>query len=106
MNKIDPKSLIIFNDLPPVASSKDRIAIDTEFFGMDEDKMHRPTGKLAWLGCSVDGEIVYYINDRNMVQEFLDRINAGVWIFHYAKFDIFHLRRYAEVPNKNKILEN
>lgn len=93
----------LVHGLPPIAKKDDRIAIDTEFFGMKKGKLHRPIGKFAWLGATFDGETVYYISDESQIQDFLQRISPGVWIFHNAKFDIFHLRRFADVPKRKRI---
>lgn len=98
MNTIDPRDLRIINSLPPVAKRGDKISIDSEFFGQTKGRLHRPHGKLAFLGCSFDGQTVYWIDDEHQVQEFFNRLEAGVLIFHHAKYDITQLRRYAKIP--------
>lgn len=102
MNTVNPKELTIVKSLPPVAKKGDKISIDTEFFGMDKKRLHRPHGTFAYMGCSFDGKTVYYIDDESEIEEFLKRLDAGVWIFAHAKFDITQLRRYTEIhPRKN-----
>ena len=100
MKTISPASLHIVNSLPPVAKRGDKISIDSEFFGQDKERLHRPHGTFAWLGCSFDGDTIYYITDESLVQEFFDRLDAGVWIFHHAKYDITQLRPYADIPSR------
>lgn len=97
MKTLDPKKIKIINDLPPVAKKGDKIAIDTEWTGMEKDKLHRPTGKFASLACTFDGKTVYVIQDENQVKQFMKNLDKAVWLFHNAKFDIFHLRRITPI---------
>ncbi len=102
MNILNPKTLKIIKGLPPVAQKGDKISIDTEFYGMDKRRLHRPHGTFAYMGCSFDGNTVYYVDDELDIPAFLQRLEAGVWIFANAKFDITQLRRYAKIePRKN-----
>ncbi len=103
MNTINPKTLKIIKGLPPKATPKDRVALDTEFFGMEKKRLHRPHGQFAYLGASYDGETVYYITDEDQIPEFMERIQDGVWIFANAKFDIRQLRRYTEILPRTKL---
>lgn len=103
MNRIDPKSLIIINGLPPVVDGSCKVSFDTEFFNMEKKRLHRQHGDFAFLGCTFDGVKVYYITDQDEVEEFLRRIDAGVWIGHNLKFDINQLRRYAHIAPRKKI---
>lgn len=100
INQINPHSLKIINSLPPVAQKGDKISIDSEFFGQTKSRLHRPHGTMAYLGCSFDGETVYYITDDSQVQEFYNRIDAGVHIYVHAKYDITQLRRFAHLPQR------
>src|SRR5512138_2226518 len=103
MNIVNPKLLNIINGLPPVAQKGDKVSLDTEFFGMDKKKLHRPHGKFAYLGCSYDGQTVYWTDDEEQIGEFLKRIDAAVWILANAKFDIRQARRYTDVPRRKKL---
>jgi DNA polymerase I len=103
MNIANPKSLKIIKGLPPVAKKGDKIAIDTEFFGMEKSRLHRPHGTFAYMGCSFDGVTVYYIDDEEEIKDFLDRLDAGVWIFAHAKFDITQLRRFVKIPQRKNL---
>jgi hypothetical protein len=103
MNIANPKELKIVNSLPPLAKKGDKISIDTEFFGMEKRRLHRPHGTFAYMGCSFDGKTVYYIDDESQIGEFLERLDAGVWIFAHAKFDITQLRRYTQIPPRKNL---
>lgn len=103
MNIVNPKLLKIVKGLPPKATRENRVALDTEFFGMEKRRLHRPHGQFAYLGASYDGETVYYITDESQIAEFLEMVNDGVWIFANAKFDVRQLRRYAEVPDRKRL---
>lgn len=103
MNILDPKTLKIVIGLPPVTVKGDRTALDTEFFHMNENKLHIPHGDFAGLGCTTDGETIYIITDQNDIPEFMRRINEGVHIYHNARFDIMQLRRYTDYPDRVKL---
>lgn len=105
MNQINPKDLKIINKLPPVAKKGDKVAFDSEFFHMEKARLHRPHGTLAFLGCTYDGETVYWIDDPDQVQEFFERIDKAVWIGHNLKFDINQLRRWAKIPPRNLLYD-
>lgn len=96
-------------ELPPVLSSNDRVAIDTEFFQMDKDRLHRPVkldgspnGKFACATFCFDGQTVYMVTDEKDIQQALDNVSEAKWIFANMKFDIVHLRRYAKIPVRTK----
>ena len=101
MKIANAKDLKIIHGIPPVAEKGDRVSIDSEFFGQDKKRLHRPHGRFAYLGCSYDGITVYYITDELEVQQFYNNINSAVHIYHHAKYDIRQLRRYANIPNRN-----
>jgi DNA polymerase-1 len=103
MNIVNPKETKIVHSLPPLAKKGDKISIDSEFFGQEKKKLHRPHGMFAFLGCSFDGETVYYIDDESQIQEFFNRLDAGVLIFHHAKYDITQLRRFAHIPQRKNL---
>lgn len=100
MNTINPRDLNLIHGLPPIAKKGDRVSLDSEFLHQVKGKLHRPHGDFAFLGCSFDGETVYYITDESQVQEFYDRIDAGVHIYVHAKYDITQLRRFAKIPQR------
>lgn len=105
MKIINPKDLKIINKLPPVAKKGDKVSIDSEFFGQTKEKLHRPHGVFAYLGCSFDGETVYYITDKDEIQEFYNRLDAAVHIYVNAKYDINQLRRFAKIPPRKLLYD-
>jgi len=102
MKTINDFPIILVNDLPPIAIRKDRIAMDIEVFGMKKGKLHRPIGEFAFLGATFDGKTVYYITEQKDIQQFLDRVNNGVWIFQKGDFDYRQLRRWADIQNRDR----
>lgn len=103
MNIINPKELKIIHSLPPAAKKGDKVSLDTEFFGMEKRRLHRPHGTFAYMGCSFDGKTVYYIDDETQIDQFLKNLEEGVWIFAHAKFDITQLRRYTKIPPRKNL---
>lgn len=97
---INKEKIKIIKGLPPKATKKDRIALDTEFFGMNKNRMHRPHGTFASIACTMDGETVYIITDEEAISEFLERLENGVHIFHNAKFDIGQIRMFTDYPER------
>lgn len=103
MKTISPSDLIIIEGLPPKAKKGDKVSIDSEFYGQEKKKLHRPHGTFAFLGASFDGRTVYYITDENLIQEFYNRLDEAVHIYVHAKYDITQLRRYAHIPQRTKL---
>lgn len=98
MNKINIREYKIRREIPPKLSANQRCAIDTEFVGMDDKKLHRPTGEFACATFYFGTEEVYIVENVSDLQQAFDNIMDAGWIFHNAKFDIFHLRRYTHIP--------
>jgi DNA polymerase-1 len=93
----------IIHGVPEVLESHHRVAIDTEFTNMDRKKLHRPTGEFACATFYYGTDEVYIVEDvRDLAQAFQNIEKAG-WIFHNAKFDIFHLRRFVVIPVRMKM---
>lgn len=103
MITFDRNDIQIIFDVPPKMLPDDKVAIDSEFFGMDKKKLHRPGGTFASLGCTADGRTVYMIFNERQVQEFYNQIEPAVHIYHNMVFDIRQLRRYADIPDRKKI---
>lgn len=89
--------------VPPKAVRGDKVSIDTEFFGQEKRRLHRPHGRFAYLGCSFDGKTVYYTTKESDIQSFLDLLDDAVWIFVNAKYDITQLRRFARISRRKKL---
>ena len=100
MNQIRIEDYNIIHDVPPPLSIGSRCAIDTEWTNMDKKKLHRPTGEFACATFYFGGKDVYIVEDiRDLAQAFQNVESAG-WIFHNAKFDIFHLRRVIPIQQR------
>lgn len=92
-------------ELPPLAKPNEWWAIDSEWFGMDSERLHRPiTGRFACATfASVSHpETVYFVDDPKDMPEALKRLGpAERWVFQNASFDLVQFRRLAEVkPRK------
>lgn len=103
MKQIDPKEIEIIIGLPPETDDKARIALDTEWFRMNRNKMHRPHGMFASLACTMDAKTVYLITDSSLIPAFFERIEKGVHIWQNGKFDITQLRKYCTYPDRDRI---
>lgn len=90
---------IHLNELPARARPDQIAVMDSEWFGMDKERLHRPiTGRFACLTmCYVDHpEEVYYIDNPARIQAVLDQVElADRWGFHTASFDLVQFRRHA-----------
>ena len=105
MKSIRDLPIKIIHGIPPVLSSKEKCAIDTEWFGMDKDRLHRPVltdgspnGFLACATFCFNGEDVYFVTNPDDVQEAMDNVSEATQIYANCKFDLVHLRRHAHIP--------
>lgn len=98
MKTINIKEYTIRREIPPELQASDWCAIDLEINNMEKSKMHRPTGTLACATFYSGGEDVYIVEDIRDLPQALENVSKAKWAFHNAKFDIFHLRRYVNVP--------
>src|SRR5271157_2688156 len=96
----------IIQGLPPHYDSTSRIAIDTELFGLDPKRLHRPCGTFGSVACTNDGKKVYIVFDSSQVQEFMNRCNDGVQIYHNSAFDLIHLRRWATIEPRKRLWDS
>ena len=93
----------IIYDLPPHLPENTYCSIDSEWAGLNQATLHRPTtGKFACLTLCYEPDTVYFIDDEKKVPEALSRIENCVWLIQHAKFDITHLRRLASIPPRKK----
>src|SRR4030066_776921 len=96
----------IIHDLPPQLPDNAYVSIDSEWHGINQATMHRPTtGKFACLTLCYQPDEVYFIDDANKVQEALNRIDNCVWVIQHAKFDITHLRKHAFIQPRKKMID-
>jgi len=103
MKTINIKEYKIIHDVPPPLQVADRVAIDTEFVGMDKSRLHRPTGEFACATFYFGTDEVYIVENVNDLPQAFENVEKAGWIFHNAKFDIFHLRRYTVIPVRMKM---
>lgn len=97
---------IFIDEVPPLALPSDRCAIDSEWFGMDKKKMHRPiTGRFASLQVTYDGNTVYVCTKEELVPEYFKAIEPAIWIMHNAFFDTVQLRRLADIQPRTRIFD-
>ena len=95
----------IIHGFPPVLTSDQVISLDLELSNLREEQKHRPAGQMLSLAGCFDGETIYIIFEESEVQEYLDRINAATWVFHNSVFDLGHLRRWAEIPERKNMCD-
>jgi DNA polymerase-1 len=91
---------IRLNELPP--QNADPVALDTEFFGQELSRLHRPHGVFASLAATMDGHTVYIITDSDLIEPFMARLD-GVHIWHNALYDITQLRAYFDYKERTKV---
>jgi DNA polymerase-1 len=103
MNIINIKDYNIIHGVPPQMSPSDRCAIDTEFSGMDGKRLHRPTGIFACATFYAGGKDCWIVEDVRDLAQAMQNVEQAGWIFHNAKFDIFHLRRFVAIPTRMKM---
>jgi len=96
---------IIKNQLPnPPTNSY--VSVDLEIFGLNPKQMHRPTsGKFAALTICHEPDKVYILTDEALIQPALKSIDNCIWLMHNSKFDATHLRRWADIPPRTKLID-
>lgn len=100
---LDSSQLKIIHGIPPVLTENDRCALDTEWFRMDENRLHRPTGDFACATFCSDGRTVYFVTEPKDLAKAFKNISKAVLIFANAKFDLFHLRRLVDIPDRERV---
>lgn len=98
MKEITANDINIIRGVPPVAVGRQKAAIDTEFFHMDPERLHRPHGDFACATFTYDGVNIYIIQDEALIPQAMENVAPAVHVFHNAKFDIGQLRRYHPYP--------
>jgi DNA polymerase I-like protein with 3'-5' exonuclease and polymerase domains len=79
------------------------VAIDTEWFGMDGKRLHRPHGAFACATFSYDGRVVYVVTDAKDLPQAMKNVEPAVHVYHNAKFDIGQIRRFVEYPHRDRM---
>ena len=103
MKTIQIEDFNIIHGVPRVMLPADRCATDTEFSQMDSKKLHRPTGIFACATFYAGGKDVWIVEDVRDLAQAMQNVSQAGWIFHNAKFDIFHLRRFVAIPTRMKM---
>jgi hypothetical protein len=76
----------IQNYVPPPQPENKFVAIDSEWFGLNSNLMHRPTsGKFGCMTIATDPETVYVIKEPENVNTALHSIRKCIWVMHHAK---------------------
>jgi len=74
------------------------VALDTELYGMERKRLHRPGGKLACLSVCV-GDDVWQVYSEKDIAAAMRRIGVGEWVLQKGDFDFRQLRaRGIPVP--------
>lgn len=94
----------IIHGVPPVLDVQHRVAVDTEWSGMDiKKKAHRPHGEFLCATFYFGTDEVYIVEDvRDLAQAFQNIEKAGR-MFANALFDIIQLRRFVCIPRRDKM---
>ena len=96
----------IVRELPPHLPENTYVALDSEWLGLCQATLHRPTtGKFGCLTLCYSPDEVYFIDDEKKVPEVFSRIENAIWVIQHAKFDITHLRRLATIPPRKKLID-
>lgn len=96
---------IIRNELPPTIP-QGYVAIDSEWWAINEKTLHRPTsGRFACLTIATNFDDVYWIDKPELVEPALQRVEDAVWLLHLGKFDFTHLRRICPIPPRKKFVD-
>ena len=100
----EEKMKILLNEYPTDLEKNQFVAIDTEIFQLDPHTLHRPTsGKFGCMTVATDPDTVYIIDDPANVPVMLSKLKDCIWVFHNAKFDLTHLRRWANIEPRSRL---
>jgi len=94
----------VIKQVPPPQPKNKFVGLDLEMFDMNEKQLHRPTsGEFACLSIAVDPETVYVVTDTLQALDAFSSLHDSVLVFHHAKFDITHLRRWINIPPTKRL---
>lgn len=92
----------IIYDVPPELHGW--VALDIELVKTNVKVLHRPQGgEFALLTICPDPDTVYVINKETSIPYAMSQLKDCVWVFHNAKFDLTHLRRWCCIQSGHKI---
>ena len=104
MNKIEPDDVNVIFGMPPKGFDCEVVALDTEWFGQDVNRLHRPHGRFGCLTATGNGQDVYIIFKDDEIQEFMNRVGPNaVQVYHNAQYDIRQLRKYATIHDTENL---
>lgn len=93
MNRLNPNDYnIILNRIPPKLFEFDTVALDTEFFGQDKNRLHRPHGTFASLQATWNCKDIYVITDAGLLPAFFEAIDEAKPVWFNAAYDYVQLR--------------
>lgn len=93
----------IYQELPPILTENDTIALDLELGGLKDSQLHRPFGRFLSLAGCFNGEDAYIIFDEKQIPEFMKRIEKATFVFHNSVFDLGHLKRWTEITERKNM---
>jgi len=85
--------------LPREPHYGETVSLDIELFKMGP-RLHRPTGSFACLSIAYSKDEVYQVQDTTDLRRALEILDPASWVFHNSLFDIFHLRRFADIRRR------
>ena len=93
---------ILKNKIPTDIKPNTWVGVDTEFFGMNSERLHRPSGVFACLTIALNDpdDTVLFIDKEELITPALTSIDKCVWCFQKAMFDITQLRRFVSERGK------
>lgn len=103
MNIANKKEINIIHSVPPLLARGDKCSIDTEWFGMEKRRLHRPHGRFACATFCFNDKDVYIIKDIEDLEQSFKNIEASVHIYANAKFDVTQLRKYINIPQRKNL---
>jgi len=77
--------------LPPRLPKGEMVALDTELYGMQRDRLHRPSGILACLSVCV-GDDVWQVYSAKDISAAMRRVEKGDWCLQKGDFDFRQMR--------------
>ncbi|MEM4721812.1 MAG: hypothetical protein QXT73_07130, partial [Candidatus Methanomethylicaceae archaeon] len=94
----------IIHGIPPKLQPNTFVAIDTEWFGVDQKRVHRPTsGTFALMTVCFEPNKVYVISDGKDIGKALSNLEDAIWVIQDSKFDITHLRKLVEIKPRRRL---
>lgn len=97
--------LLTRNEIPTGFPDNTYVSIDTEFFGQQKNKLHRPHGKFAILTICATPDFVYYITEPEKISLTLKTLDNCVWIMQNAKYDLTQLKPYTIIKPRTRLID-